>query len=163
MAEARVGEAAVRPYRWALIGALVLCSSAMLWYGFTIGVLLPDISEDLGLRPAEEGWLSSAFYFGQLLLTLPVALNGSDAVSAAFSASGVRGARLDPVRHHPGQDGRALSDHVAGRPRLLRRRRGQAGMHGSDGMSRLHAILHRLRGEDRRADRSRRSFPGCPG
>ncbi|MGE0227082.1 MAG: MFS transporter [Dehalococcoidia bacterium] len=72
MAEARVGEAAVRPYRWALIGALVLCSSAMLWYGFTIGVLLPDISEDLGLRPAEEGWLSSAFYFGQLVLTLPV-------------------------------------------------------------------------------------------
>lgn len=62
----------VHPYRWALIGALVLCSTALIWYGFTIGVLLPDISDDLGLRPAQEGWLSSAFYFGQLLLTLPV-------------------------------------------------------------------------------------------
>ena len=62
----------VHPYRWALIGALVLCSLALVWYGFTIGVMLPDISEDLGLRPAEEGWLSSSFYLGQLVLTLPV-------------------------------------------------------------------------------------------
>jgi predicted MFS family arabinose efflux permease len=66
------GEGAVRPYRWALIGALVLCSTAMLWYGFTIGVLLPDISDDLRLQPAQEGWLSSSFYFGQLVLILPV-------------------------------------------------------------------------------------------
>ena len=63
---------AVQPYRWALIGALVLCSLALVWYGFTIGVMLPDISEDLGLRPAQEGWLSSSFYLGQLVLTLPV-------------------------------------------------------------------------------------------
>ncbi len=62
----------VSPYRWVLIGALVLCSTALVWYGFTIGVLLPDISDELGLRPAQEGWLSSAFYFGQLLLALPV-------------------------------------------------------------------------------------------
>jgi len=62
----------VSAYRWVLITALVLCSTAMVWYGFTIGVLLPDISDELGLRPAEEGWLSSAFYLGQLLLTLPV-------------------------------------------------------------------------------------------
>ncbi|HRC62512.1 MAG: MFS transporter [Dehalococcoidia bacterium] len=72
MAEATAGDAGVRPYRWLLIGALVLCSTSMLWYGFTIGVLLPDISDDLGLRPAQEGWLSSSFYFGQLVLTLPV-------------------------------------------------------------------------------------------
>jgi len=63
---------AVQPYRWALIGALVLCSLALVWYGFTIGVMLPDISADLGLGPAEEGWLSSGFYLGQLVLTLPV-------------------------------------------------------------------------------------------
>jgi len=72
VAKASTGEPAVQPYRWALIGALVLCSTSMLWYGFTIGVLLPDISDDLGLRPAEEGWLSSSFYLGQLVLTLPV-------------------------------------------------------------------------------------------
>ena len=62
----------VHPYRWALIGALILCSLALIWYGFAIGVMLPDISEDLGLRPAQEGWLSSSFYLGQLVLTLPV-------------------------------------------------------------------------------------------
>lgn len=72
MPDTTVGETEVRPYRWALIGALVLCSTALLWYGFTIGVLLPDISDDLGLRPAQEGWLSSSFYFGQLVLILPV-------------------------------------------------------------------------------------------
>jgi predicted MFS family arabinose efflux permease len=72
MAHADETSGAVVPYRWVIIGALVLCPTALVWYGFTIGVLLPDISDDLGLRPAEEGWLSSAFYFGQLVLTLPV-------------------------------------------------------------------------------------------
>jgi predicted MFS family arabinose efflux permease len=72
MANAETASGNVVAYRWVIIGALVLCSTALVWYGFTIGVLLPDISDDLGLRPAEEGWLSSAFYFGQLVLTLPV-------------------------------------------------------------------------------------------
>src|SRR5262245_13622232 len=72
MSMAGAGAEPVRPYRWVLITALVLCSTALVWYGFTIGVLLPDISDDLGLRPAEEGWLSSSFYLGQLVLTLPV-------------------------------------------------------------------------------------------
>jgi predicted MFS family arabinose efflux permease len=72
MADAEATSGQIVPYRRMLIGALVLCSTALVWYGFTIGVLLPDISDDLGLRPAEEGWLSSAFYFGQLVLTLPV-------------------------------------------------------------------------------------------
>ena len=72
MAGASTERAPVHPYRWALIGALVLCSMALVWYGFTIGVLLSDISEEFGLRPAQEGWLSSSFYFGQLVLTLPV-------------------------------------------------------------------------------------------
>jgi len=37
VAEAEMQAAAVRPYRWVLVGALVLCSTALLWYGFTIG------------------------------------------------------------------------------------------------------------------------------
>lgn len=57
--------------RWTLILALPLCSSAILWYGFTIGVLLPDISRDLGLSRAQEGLLSSSFFIGQLLFSLP--------------------------------------------------------------------------------------------
>lgn len=58
-------------WRWTLILALPLCSSAILWYGFTIGVLLPDISRDLGLSRAQEGLLSSSFFIGQLIFSLP--------------------------------------------------------------------------------------------
>lgn len=59
-------------YRWVLMGGLVLCSWGMLWYGFTLGVLLPDMSEDLGIGSAAKGWLSSAFFLGQVAFSLPV-------------------------------------------------------------------------------------------
>jgi hypothetical protein len=52
--------AQVRPYRWALIGALVLCSTALIWYGFTIGVLLPDISDAGSLIAAWSSGPSAA-------------------------------------------------------------------------------------------------------
>ena len=60
------------PYRWVLLLGLVFCSWAIIWYGFTIGIMLPDISADLGLRPAQEGWLSSSFFVGQLLFMIPL-------------------------------------------------------------------------------------------
>lgn len=59
-------------YRWVLMGGLVLCSWGMLWYGFTLGVLLPDMSEDLGIGSAAKGWLSSSFFLGQVVFSLPV-------------------------------------------------------------------------------------------
>ena len=57
--------------RWALVIALPLCSSAVLWYGFSIGLLLPAMSRDLGLTHGQEGALSSAFFVGQLIFSLP--------------------------------------------------------------------------------------------
>jgi DHA1 family inner membrane transport protein len=59
-------------YRWVLMGGLVLCSWGILWYGFTLGVLLPDMSDDLGIGSAAQGWLSSSFFLGQVVFSLPV-------------------------------------------------------------------------------------------
>ena len=59
-------------YRWVLLLGLPLCSWAVLWYGFTIGILLPDMRRDLDLRPAEEGWLSASFFMGQFLFMIPL-------------------------------------------------------------------------------------------
>lgn len=59
-------------YRWVLLLALPICSSAVLWYGFTIGLLLPDMRRDLDLRPAQEGWLSASFFLGQFLFMIPL-------------------------------------------------------------------------------------------
>ena len=59
-------------YRWVLLLGLPICSSAVLWYGFTIGILLPDIRRDLDLRPSEEGWLSASFFLGQFLFMVPL-------------------------------------------------------------------------------------------
>jgi len=63
---------APHPYRWVLMGGLVACSWGVLWYGFTLGVLLPDMRDDLELSSAEQGWLSSAFFLGQVLFAVPV-------------------------------------------------------------------------------------------
>ena len=43
------GPPSPHPYRWVLLGGLVACSWGVLWYGFTLGVLLPDMRDDLEL------------------------------------------------------------------------------------------------------------------
>lgn len=61
-----------RGYRWMLLCALMLCGWAINWYGFALGIVLPSISEDLGLRSSQEGWLSSSFFLGSFLFTIPL-------------------------------------------------------------------------------------------
>ena len=46
----------------AIVGALVL------------GVLLPTMSEDLGLSPLQQGWLGSSAIIGSLILSIPFGL-----------------------------------------------------------------------------------------
>ncbi len=58
-------------YRWVLLLGLPICGWAVLWYGFTIGILLADMRRDLDLHPAKEGWLSASFFLGQLLFVIP--------------------------------------------------------------------------------------------
>lgn len=62
----------IRGYRWILLSALMLCGWAINWYGFALGIVLPSISEDLGLRPSQEGWLSSSFFLAGFLFTIPL-------------------------------------------------------------------------------------------
>ncbi len=59
-------------YRWWLILGLMFCSWAIYWYGFAIGIFLPGMRDDLGLRPAQEGWLSASFYLGSFVFTIPL-------------------------------------------------------------------------------------------
>lgn len=67
-----VDPAGIRGYRWILLSALMLCGWAINWYGFALGIVLPSISEDLGLRPSQEGWLSSSFFLAGFLFTIPL-------------------------------------------------------------------------------------------
>lgn len=60
-----------RPYRWLLLGAVVFCAWGVMWYGFTLGVLLPEMRADLHMSAAQQGWLSSVFFAGPVLFTLP--------------------------------------------------------------------------------------------
>ena len=41
---------------------------------FVIGLLLPDIAEDLDLSPVEQGWLGASVVFGNLFLAIPLNL-----------------------------------------------------------------------------------------
>lgn len=41
---------------------------------FTLGILLPDISEDLDLSPGEQGLLGSASHWGNIALAIPLSL-----------------------------------------------------------------------------------------
>lgn len=82
----------IKGYRWLLIIGLMACSTPIYWYAFSIGILLPDMRLDLGLTPAGEGWLSSAFFLGSFLFTIPLTsllsrLPPARLMAAVFAAS----------------------------------------------------------------------------
>ena len=43
-------------YRWVVIGSLPSLGATQLTIVFVLGLLLPDISDDLDLSPSEQGW-----------------------------------------------------------------------------------------------------------
>jgi hypothetical protein len=59
-------------YRWILLSVYLFASSAPLLVQFSLGVMLPDISDDLGLSDAEQGVLGAVGWLGTLLLYLPL-------------------------------------------------------------------------------------------
>ena len=67
-------EEQVPAYRWVVIGTLTASVSMALTSIFVIGLLLPDISDDLGLSPSQQGWLGASVVFGNLFLEIPIAL-----------------------------------------------------------------------------------------
>lgn len=60
--------------RWIVIGALTSGVATALTSIFFIGLLLPDISEELDLSPSEQGWLGASVVFGNLILAIPLNL-----------------------------------------------------------------------------------------
>ena len=61
-------------YRWLVMGLWLWSSVSGFMVLFTIGILLPVISEDLDLSPREQGLLGSASYWGSIALAIPLSL-----------------------------------------------------------------------------------------
>ena len=61
-------------YRWVVIGTLTFGVATALTSIFFIGLLLPDISEELSLSPSQQGWLGASVVFGNLVFAIPINL-----------------------------------------------------------------------------------------
>ena len=59
-------------YRWVVICAFVACNTAGFLIANTIGILLPSITDDISLSPTEQGILSSAPFWANLMLMIVV-------------------------------------------------------------------------------------------
>ncbi len=66
------GELKTERYRFVIISILGLATLANFLILFNLGVLLPSISEDLGLSPSEQGWLGSSAILANLIVSLPL-------------------------------------------------------------------------------------------
>ena len=60
--------------RWIVVGTLTSGVAMALSSIFVIGLLLPDIAEDLDLSPVQQGWLGASVVFGNLFLAIPLNL-----------------------------------------------------------------------------------------
>jgi len=69
-------------YRWAvIIGLVSVVNSAAMLVSLSVGIMLPDIKEDLSLGPAAAGGLGAISPLATILLSVPVA-----AVVSRFNA-----------------------------------------------------------------------------
>ena len=64
----------VPAYRWVVLGTLTSGMVTAMTATFVIGLLLPDISRELGLSPSQQGWLGASMVFGNLILSIPINL-----------------------------------------------------------------------------------------
>ena len=72
MAGRLVSKDATSSYRWVVMGAWMLGNTFGFMIVFVLGILLPVISDDLGLSPAEQGLLGSASHWGNIALAVPL-------------------------------------------------------------------------------------------
>lgn len=61
-------------YRWVVIVSLTSLGATQLTIIFVLGLLLPDISDDLDLSPSEQGWLGSSVLLANLFLAIPLSI-----------------------------------------------------------------------------------------
>ena len=59
-------------YRWGILGLFTFGFSLVLVAMTSLGLLLPQISEELSLSPSEQGWLGSSVLFGNVLFSVPI-------------------------------------------------------------------------------------------
>ena len=60
--------------RWIVVGNLTTGVAMALSSIFVIGLLLPDMAEELALSPVQQGWLGASVVFGNLFLAIPLNL-----------------------------------------------------------------------------------------
>ena len=60
--------------RWTVVASLTSCVGTSLSIVFIIGILLPEISEELDLSPLAQGWLGSSVLIANLIFCIPVNL-----------------------------------------------------------------------------------------
>ncbi len=58
--------------RWVVLGTWFLAAVSGFMVLSTLGILLPAVSEELGLSPSQQGLLASAAYWGNLVLAIPL-------------------------------------------------------------------------------------------
>ncbi len=62
----------IPPYAWVSYGLWLVCTLVGFVVVFTVGILLPSITEEFGLSPSQQGLLGSAAFWGNLVLTIPL-------------------------------------------------------------------------------------------
>ena len=60
------------PYRWVVMGIWMVSSVSGFMVVSTFGILLPEITAELGLSPTQQGLLGSAAFWGNLTLAVPL-------------------------------------------------------------------------------------------
>lgn len=61
-------------YRWVVMMTFNVAHASAIVGALVLGVLLPTMSEDLGLSPLQQGWLGSSAIIGSLILSIPFGL-----------------------------------------------------------------------------------------
>lgn len=59
-------------YRWIILAGLMICGWPVIWYSFAMGIILPSMSDDLGMSSSQQGWLGSSYFLASFLLTIPL-------------------------------------------------------------------------------------------
>ena len=58
-------------YGWAVLGSFTLNYSLVIIAITTLGIFLPEISDELSLSPSQQGWLASSVLLAHLVLEIP--------------------------------------------------------------------------------------------
>jgi len=64
-------------YRWVVLGTWITSHVVAFVIFSVLGILLPSITEEMGLSPAQQGLLGSSAQWGSIVLAVPLALWGS--------------------------------------------------------------------------------------